>query len=91
MKLYREAKKMNCTPIEYVERIRPIFNEAWRVLDIEYSRFIRTTDRSHINVVKNLAMKLYESGEIYLGTYSGLYCVDCERYYTKKELIDGKL
>ncbi|MEX0567528.1 MAG: class I tRNA ligase family protein, partial [Candidatus Njordarchaeota archaeon] len=91
MKLYRQAQEKNMSPEEFVEAMVRHFKQAWRVLDIEYDRFIRTTEKDHEEVVKYIVNKIYERGDIYKGTYRGLYCVDCERYYTEKELIDGKL
>jgi len=91
MKLYKEAKTYNMSPKEFVDRIVPKFVEAWRALDIRYHRFIRTTEKQHEDVVKEIAMKIYEKGDIYKGIYKGLYCVECERYYTKKELKNGNL
>lgn len=91
MKLYKEAQKLGISPEEYISRIVPKFKETWKALRIEYDRFIRTTDPDHIETVKQILKRVYEKGDIYKGIYSGLYCVECERYYTKKELIDGKL
>jgi len=91
MKLYREAKARNMSPKEFVDGIVPQFKKAWKALNIRYSRFIRTTEKTHEEVVKNIVMKIYEKGDIYRGTYRGLYCVECERYYTKKELLNGEL
>lgn len=90
MKLYREAQEKNMSPEEFVGEIVKHFKRAWRDLDIEYDRFIRTTEKDHEEVVKYIVSRIYERGDIYKGTYRGLYCVDCERYYTEKELIEGK-
>ena len=91
MKLYRVAKKRGMSPKEFVDNMIPYFKNTWKNLNIRYDRFIRTTEPDHERVVKYLAMRIYEKGDIYRGTYKGLYCVECERYYTKKELIEGKM
>lgn len=89
MKIERAARKANLSPKEFIDRIVEKFKEAWAVLDIEYDRFIRTTDPDHEETVKTMVQRMYERGDIYKGTYRGPYCVDCERYYTEKELLDG--
>ncbi len=90
MKLYKIAKERGMSPKEFVDTMIPYFKNAWKALNIRYDRFIRTTEPTHEQVVREIAMKIYENGDIYKGTYRGLYCVECERYYTRKELIEGK-
>lgn len=91
MKLYKEAKSAGISPKEYVNKMVPFFKRAWSALNIRYHRFIRTTDPDHEETVRRIVMKVYDRGDIYKGTYRGLYCVECERYYTAKDLVDGKL
>ncbi len=91
MKLYREASSRGLSPKEFVDRMVVYFKKAWETLNIRYDRFIRTTEREHEETVKMILRKVYEKGDIYKGKYRGLYCVDCERYYTQKELVDGRL
>jgi len=66
------------------------FQKAWEKLEITNDFFIRTTDGFHIKVVQEVLQDLYEKGEIYKHEYGGYYCIGCERFYTKKELVDGK-
>ncbi len=91
MKLFKEAKNKGISPKEYVDSMVPFFKRAWESLDIRYGRFIRTTDPDHEETVKRIVMRIYEKGDIYKGVYRGLYCVECERYYTAKDLVDGRL
>src|SRR4029079_5033155 len=62
----------------------------WRRLGITHDDFIRTTEPRHVKVVQGILQKLWDAGEIYLGRYGGNYCVGCERFYTEKEIVDGK-
>ncbi len=89
-KIAKAAKQEGVEPKEYVDRISSLFRELWPKLSISYDHFIRTTDPDHIKTVKLILTKLYEKGDIYFSEYEGLYCVECERFYTKKELVDGK-
>lgn len=66
------------------------FQELWRKLGITNDKFIRTTDEDHKSVVKEVLQELYDRGEIYKAEYSGWYCVGDERFYTEKDLVDGK-
>jgi len=76
-------------PKEFVDALVPKFKQAWDKLNIKYDRFIRTTDKDHEDVVKEVLKKVYEKGDIYLGEYEGYYCTGCEAYYTEKDLVDG--
>lgn len=89
-KIAESAKKNNQTPIEFADSIVPKFIEAWKLLNINYDYFIRTTDPRHEKVASDLLQKLYDNGYIYPGTYEGPYCVGCERYYKESELVDNK-
>lgn len=66
------------------------FKEAWKSLNIEPNRFIRTTDKDHEKLVQEVIKKCYENGDIYKGEYEGCYCVNCEGYITEKDLINGE-
>ncbi len=88
-KISEAAQRAGIQPQEYVDRISERFEEAWRVLDITHDDFIRTTQERHKRVVGEVLQKVYEQGDIYFGDYGGLYCVECERYLTDKELVDG--
>ncbi len=89
-KIVEAAKKENTTPRAYVDKISSLFRSLWPEINIQYSGFIRTTDKSHISVVEQVLQKIYDSGDIYFSEYEGLYCFGCERFYTERELVDGK-
>lgn len=89
-KVAESAEKAKKTPKEFCDENVAKFQLAWDVLNISYDNFIRTTNKDHEVAVQKAAQKLYEKGFIIKGTYQGLYCVGCERYYTEKELINGK-
>ncbi|MBD3286703.1 methionine--tRNA ligase, partial [candidate division WOR-3 bacterium] len=75
---------------DYVDKISGIFKSTFEELGFTYDRFIRTTDADHEEVVKGILTKVYDAGDIYFGSYGGYYCVGCERFYTEKEMVDGK-
>ena len=89
-KVVRAAKKENLSPRIYVDKISGLFKTLWPELSIKYNHFIRTTDASHIALVEQILQKIYDSGDIYFSEYEGLYCFGCERFYTDRELVDGK-
>src|SRR5262245_1804210 len=84
------AAKAGVSPQAYADRISSSFRNAWQRLGISNDDFIRTTEERHKNVVRRILQVLWEAGEIYLGTYGGQYCFSCERFYTEKEIVDGK-
>jgi methionyl-tRNA synthetase len=88
-KIVRAAKKENCTPREYVDRISGLFRNLWPELNISNDNFIRTTDPAHMAVVESILQRIYDRGDIYFSEYEGLYCFGCERFYTERELVDG--
>jgi methionyl-tRNA synthetase len=75
---------------KFVDEKAATFKEAWQKLNINYDNFLRTTDQNHINAVKMALQKLYDEKFIYKDKYEGLYCLGCEQYKTKDDLIDGK-
>jgi methionyl-tRNA synthetase len=89
-KVVRAAKKEKQSPRIYVDKISGLFSALWPELNINYDYFIRTTDANHITAVEHIMQKIYDSGDIYFSEYEGLYCFGCERFYTERELIDGK-
>jgi len=89
-KVVRAAKKENLSSRNYVDKISALFKDLWPELNIKHNYFIRTTDPSHIEVVEQILQKIYDSGDIYFSEYEGLYCFGCERFYTQRELVDGK-
>lgn len=87
--VYRAALAAGEDPKAFVDRISERFKTAWRLLNISYDSFIRTTEERHKRVVQEVLKTVYERGDIYYGEYEGLYCVSCERFYTEKELVEG--
>ncbi|NQU13374.1 MAG: methionine--tRNA ligase [Desulfobacteraceae bacterium] len=89
-KIVASAEKSGQTPKEYVDRISHLFRMLWPKLNVSNDYFIRTTDQNHKDTVKRILSKVNENGDIYFSDYEGLYCVGCERFYTQRELVDGK-
>jgi methionyl-tRNA synthetase len=89
-KVVQAAQKEGMDPKSYADRISYLFREAWPRLNIIPDHFIRTTDPDHIRVVTHILNKVYESGDIYFSEYEGQYCLGCERFYTERELVDGR-
>ncbi|MDD5867435.1 MAG: methionine--tRNA ligase [Lachnospiraceae bacterium] len=82
----RQAKK---TPKQFVDEKAGEVKEIWDLVNTSYDRFIRTTDEDHEREVQKIFKKLYDQGDIYLGSYSGLYCTECEAFYTSSQAMDG--
>ncbi len=89
-KVVRSAKKEGVSPRTYVDQISGLFRSLWPELNIRYDYFIRTTDASHMSIVEEIMQNIYDAGDIYFSEYEGLYCFGCERFYTERELVDGK-
>lgn len=89
-KIEQKAKDAGVTPKEYVDVIIENAKNLWKSLNISYDYFIRTTDESHVKAVQKIFRKLYDQGDIYKGSYEGLYCVPCESFWTATQLVDGK-
>ncbi len=90
LKIETKAKEAGVSPKKYVDKVVLNAKDLWKSLDISYDYFIRTTDENHVKAVQKIFTKLYEQGDIYKGTYKGLYCIPCESFWTKTQLIDGK-
>ncbi len=88
-KIEETATNKGKNPKEFVDELVPKFKEAWKKLGVSYDKFIRTTDKDHEKIVKDVLQKVFDKGDIYLGEYEGFYCTGCEAYYTKKDLEDG--
>lgn len=89
-KIVKAAEANNQSPQEYVDTISALFRNLWPDLQCEHNDFIRTTEPRHVKVVQDILQKVYDKGDIYFGEYGGHYCYGCERFYTEKELVDGK-
>ena len=89
-KIAQAAQAAGVVPQAYADRISGAFRETWQRLGITNDDFIRTTEPRHKKVVQAILQTLWDAGEIYLGRYGGHYCFGCERFYTEKEIVDGK-
>ena len=90
LKIEEKAKERGISPQEHVDSIVVEFKEMLDLLNISYSRLIRTTDPEHCRKVEKIFQKLYDQGDIYKGEYEGWYCTPCESFYTESQLVDGK-
>ena len=88
-KIERKAKAAGVTPKEYVDHIVAGIKELWKLMDVEYSDFIRTTDERHVKGVQKIFRQLFEQDDIYMGQYEGWYCTPCESFWTELQLKDG--
>jgi methionyl-tRNA synthetase len=88
-KIERIAQDNGVTPKEYVDKIVAGIKELWKLLDVTYDDFIRTTDKRHEEVVQKIFKKLYDQGDIYKSEYEGWYCTPCESFWTEIQLKDG--
>ena len=87
-KIEESAKAKDRTPQDYADEISGKFKTLWDNFDITYDKFIRTTDKEHKAGVKKAFQKMFDNGDIYKGDYEGHYCVSCETFFTKSQLID---
>ena len=90
LKIQKKAEEAGVTPQEYVDEIVGNAKDLWKSLNISYDKFIRTTDKEHVECVQKIFKKLYDQGDIYKGEYKGLYCTPCESFWTETQLVDGK-
>ncbi|MGL4722869.1 MAG: methionine--tRNA ligase [Desulfovibrionaceae bacterium] len=88
-KIVKTASREGITPQELADTITEEYKKLWVKLDVEYSHFIRTTDKEHKDFVQDILQKVYDKGDIYFGEYGGYYCYGCERFYAEKELESG--
>lgn len=89
-KVEQKAKDAGITPQEFVDNLDKKFKGLWKLLNISYDRYVRTTDDYHKKCVQKVFQKLYDQGDIYLGEYEGLYCTPCEAFFTESQCKDGK-
>ena len=87
-KIERKAAEAGVTPKQYVDKIVAETKELWKLMNIEYDDFIRTTDERHEKIVQKIFKKFYEQGDIYKSAYEGYYCTPCESFWTPTQLID---
>ena len=84
------AEEQNIPVKKFVDRNSKYFIDLCNILNVDYDRFIRTTETEHKKISQEIFKKVYDKGEIYKGKYEGLYCVGCEAFITEKDLVDGK-
>lgn len=89
-KIQKLAEKAGVTPKAYVDKTVAKIKDLWKLMNINYSQFIRTTDPEHVKSVQKIFKRFYEQGDIYKGTYEGWYCTPCESFWTETQLVDGK-
>ena len=88
-KIERKARAKGVTPQAYVDEIVRGIKELWKLMDVDYDDFIRTSDERHVKAVQKIFRRLYEQGDIYKGSYEGWYCTPCESFFTEMQLKDG--
>ena len=89
-KIQRIAEEKGVKPIEYVDGIVEGIKDLWKLMNISYDKFIRTTDDYHIKAVQDIFKKLYDKGDIYKSVYEGWYCTPDEAFWTDTQIVDGK-
>lgn len=91
IKIQKTAAEKGITPKELCDENAQKFKDAWKALDVDYNRFIRTTDEDHVKTVQKIFKKLVENGDIYKHSYQGLYCSGCECFLNEKDLTEDGL
>ena len=89
-KIQTKAEENNVSPQEFVDDMAKKAKDLWKLMDISYDDFIRTTDERHVKSVTKIVEKFLENGDIYKGMYEDWYCMPCENYFTETQLVDGK-
>ena len=89
-KIEIKAQEAGITPKEFVDRTARTIRSLWDLMDTSYDKFIRTTDEPHEKQVQKIFKRLYNQGDIYKGSYEGMYCTPCESFWTESQLKDGK-
>ena len=91
-KIELKAREAGVTPQQFVDNIvegpRGV-KDLWKLMEISYDRFIRTTDDYHVAAIQKIFKKMYDKGDIYKGTYKGKYCTPCESFWTESQLVNG--
>ncbi len=92
-KIENKAREAGVTPQQFVDSIVEApkgVKDLWKLMNVSYDRFVRTTDESHVRTVQRVFRAMYDKGDIYKGYYEGLYCTPCESFWTQSQLKDGK-
>ena len=87
-KIEKKTAEAGVTPIAYVDKIVAETQDLWKLMDIQYDDFIRTTEERHIKVVQKIFRQFYEQGDIYKAEYEGMYCTPCESFWTPTQLVE---
>ncbi|TMA67647.1 MAG: methionine--tRNA ligase [Deltaproteobacteria bacterium] len=88
-KIAQAAAAAGVSPREHADRVSGIFRTTWDAAGLRYDHFIRTTDAYHVAFVQKVLADIHTKGDVYFGSYRGLYCFGCERFYQERELVDG--
>ncbi len=89
-KIEIKAQEAGITPKEFVDQTAGTIRKLWDLMDTSYDKFIRTTDEPHEKQVQKIFKRLYNQGDIYKGSYEGMYCTPCESFWTESQLKDGR-
>jgi len=92
-KIENKAREAGVTPKQFVDGIVEApkgVKDLWKLMNVSYDRFVRTTDESHVKTIQRVFRTMYENGDIYKGSYEGLYCTPCESFWTESQLVNGK-
>ena len=89
-KIELKAEEAGITPKKFVDNVSTEIKRIWDLMNTSYDKFIRTTDDYHEKQVQKIFKKLYDQGDIYKGSYEGMYCTPCESFWTESQLVDGK-
>ena len=88
LKIEQKAEAQGIKPQEFVDKMADSYKDLWKMLDVSYDRFIRTTDEDHVKAVQKIFERLLKQGDIYLGEYTGWYSVEDEEYFTESQLAE---
>lgn len=88
LKIERKAKETGVTPQAYVDKIVAETKDLWKLMNIEYDDFIRTTQERHMKIVQKIFKRFYDQGDIYKSEYEGMYCTPCESFWTESQLVE---
>lgn len=90
LKVEQKAAEKGVTCKQFVDGVSDEIKRIWRLMDVSYDKFIRTTDDYHVRAVQKIFKKFYSRGDIYKGAYEGLYCTPCESFWTESQLVGGR-
>ena len=87
-KIEKKAAEAGVTPIQYVDKIVAETKELWKLMNIDYDDFIRTSEDRHVRIVQKIFKQFYDQGDIYKAEYEGMYCTPCESFWTPTQLVE---